>query len=80
MHEYSVLEITHFLKVAQSFSVKFRKDLEVADKDITAVTKRKTPAKGPDFITTPKLVRKMQNIIDRNPRMLINVIVKELEV
>lgn len=80
MHEYSLLEMARSLKVAQSFSIKFHKDLEVTDKDVTAVTKRKMPTKGTNFITTPKLVRKMQKIIDRNPRMSINVIVKELNV
>lgn len=49
--EQSYLQIDRFLKIARSYVVKVCKDLE-------AITKRKTPAKGSNTIRSYKFVRK----------------------
>lgn len=51
----SDIEIVLVLKEAQSFVIKFRKELEFSDEDDTTVAKRRMPAKDPNTLRTPHL-------------------------
>lgn len=51
--KHSDLEITHILKVVQSFIVKVHKELKIIDRDPTVVAKHEMSVKDPNTIRTP---------------------------
>lgn len=63
-----------FLKDARSFVAKVFKE------DSTTVQIFKTSIDGPDTIRRPRFLRKVQRMVDKNPRKSNNAIAKGLNV
>jgi len=77
---HSDLEISRFLKVAQSFVNKVRRELEASDGNMESVAKRKKHETRSDKVRTSRFVQKVQGIIDEDPSKSIRAISKDLQV
>ncbi|XP_014473452.1 PREDICTED: uncharacterized protein LOC106743775 [Dinoponera quadriceps] len=77
---HSDLEISLFLKVARSFVIKVRRELEASDGNVESIAKSKKHEARSDKVRTSQFVQKVQGIIDEGPSKSIRAISKDLHV